>query len=189
MTQSSSTIGLFGTCGSSQWRDPFIDLYTKLGIPFFNPQVEDWKPELADIEAWHLVNDNIILFPVTDETYASASLAEIGFSIMSTLRWNANRFVVIYIAPKVDEAKLAHPDKDAIKNSNNARAIVKAHMKENPTANVMVVDNLEDMLRLSVLLHSACSMIEACNSENWKAKMDPDFWNRMISSHAELEHA
>lgn len=40
-------VGLFGTCGRSKWRNPFMEKYKELGIKFFNPQVDDWKPELA----------------------------------------------------------------------------------------------------------------------------------------------
>lgn len=60
------TIGLFGTCGGSKWRDQFMVKYDNLKINYFNPQVDDWNATFADIEADHLVNDEIILFPVTD---------------------------------------------------------------------------------------------------------------------------
>ena len=62
-------IGLFGTCGGSKWRDEFMAAYEERGINFFNPQVADWTPECAEIEADHLVNDDVILFPVTNETF------------------------------------------------------------------------------------------------------------------------
>lgn len=58
-------IGLFGTCGTSKWRSTFIDHYNDEGINFFNPQVNDWKPEDAIKEAKHLAEDTVILFPVT----------------------------------------------------------------------------------------------------------------------------
>lgn len=59
-------VGLFGTCGGSKWRNNFMLKYNEMGINYFNPQVDDWKPELAEIEAEHLVNDDIVLFPVTN---------------------------------------------------------------------------------------------------------------------------
>ena len=79
----STTIGLFGTCGKSTWRKPFIERFNALKIPYFNPQVENWTPECTDIEAEHLANDGVILFPITDETTATGSLAETGFSIVT----------------------------------------------------------------------------------------------------------
>lgn len=182
MKLNSKSIGLFGTCGNSKWRDEFIRMYEKLGVPYFNPQVADWKPELAQIEAWHLVNDNVILFPITDETYAVGSMAEVGFSVLSSLRWNTNRFVILFIAPAVDAAKIENPDPASIKNSNTARALLKAHLQQNATANVYVVDNLEDMLRLSVLLHGASNMLQHAKTDTWKQRMDPNFWNSVIAT-------
>lgn len=73
--------------------------FAEHGIPFFNPQVDNWTPELADVEAWHLANDRLVLFPVTGETFGFGSLAETGFSVQSALSVNANRFVLLYIAP------------------------------------------------------------------------------------------
>ncbi len=70
------TVGLFGTCGGSLWREPFEAKYNEQGIVFFNPQVDDWNPSMADIEAQHLAEDEIILFPITGETYGTGSLAE-----------------------------------------------------------------------------------------------------------------
>ena len=72
------TIGLFGTCGNSKWRDSFIKDYEKEGIDYYNPQVDNWKPEDAKVEAEHLANDKIILFPVTRETSGLGSLVTVG---------------------------------------------------------------------------------------------------------------
>jgi hypothetical protein len=156
---STTTIGLFGTCGSSKWRDNFVSLYTEFGVNYFNPLVEDWDPSLAEIEAYHLMNDEIILFPVTDETYGVGSLSEIGFSILTSLKRDVNKHVVIYIAPKVDESKLASVDKQALKDSNNARVLVAAHLRANPMANVHIVDSLAEMLNVSTMLYAALEMI------------------------------
>ena len=78
-------IGLFGTCGTSTFRkDLFIPKYESIGlkdgVDFFNPQVKNWSPNCAVLEAQHLAEDSIILFPITHETYGLGSLSEIGFS-------------------------------------------------------------------------------------------------------------
>ena len=151
-------IGLFGTCGGSKWREPFIATYESLGIEYFNPQKDDWKPEDAEIEAEHLVNDQVILFPVTNETYAIGSLAETGFSILSALRSNDQRYVVIYIDPKLDPA-LETADPIAAKESMRARALVAAHLKKLNHYNVFIVDSLEKMLTISKELYSAAQCV------------------------------
>ena len=40
-------IGLFGTCGNSNWRVPVIQKLNSLGIAVFNPVVPNWTPECA----------------------------------------------------------------------------------------------------------------------------------------------
>lgn len=144
----SPCIGLFGTCGNSQWRKEFIADYTRNGINFYNPQVTDWKPDDAAIEAEHLVNDEIILFPVTAETYGTGSLAETGFSILSAIRSNEDRYVIIYIDQNLD-AELVAADPIAAKESLRSRALVKAHLKKVKHKSVFVVDSLLDMKLLS----------------------------------------
>jgi hypothetical protein len=145
-------IGLFGTCGGSKWRDAFISHYDNLQINYYNPQVADWKPEDAVIEADHLINDDIILFPVTSETYGTGTLAEIGFSIIGVLRSAKNRFVVIYIDTKLSEALIAN-DTVAAKESMRSRALVLTHLKKVKHPNVFLVDSLDEMLELSIKLY------------------------------------
>jgi hypothetical protein len=150
------TIGLFGTCGDSEWRRPFMVHYNGYGIDYFNPKVKDWKPELAAVEAEHLRTDEIILFPVTDETYGSGSLAEVGFSILQAVTdLNEGRFVIVMISPEPCEALKA--DAVAFKESVRARTLVKAHLAANPHPNVYIVDTFEQMLALSVGLYRIAS--------------------------------
>ena len=156
------TVGLFGTCGTSTWRDNFIAEYTMACIPFFNPLVPDWNPSYADIEAQHLVEDEIILFPVTDETYGAGSLAEVGFSIAQAIRSNDERFVVIYVAPKVNEALEA--EIGLAKESNRARALTLAHLKKqkHKYPNVYIVDSLNKMLEVSIKLYESMVLLKEC---------------------------
>ncbi len=149
------TIGLFGTCGRSQWRKSFIEKYAKESIPFFNPQVEDWKPEDAQVEAEHLANDEVILFPITGETYATGSLAEVGFSILQAIRLDDRRDFVVMIDQKLDAAL---DDPVAMKESLRARALVTQHLKKLRLKNVYVVETLEQMLEASIHLFRAAQI-------------------------------
>ncbi len=153
-------IGLFGTCGGSSWRDSFIKQYKELDIEFYNPQVDDWKSELAEIEAEHLVNDDIILFPVTNETYGTGSLAETGFSIMQAINSNSNRSVVLMVDKDVkEELTIANPA--LAKESIRARALVRAHINKMSKSNVYIVNSLEEMLTVSIKLHKAHYHLES----------------------------
>jgi hypothetical protein len=136
-------IGLFGTCGNSKWRDKFISEFNISHITYFNPQIDNWTPECAEVEAEHLANDDIILFPITNETYATGSLAEVGFSILNAIRLDDRRdFVVMIDKNLVEELN----DPIARKESLRARALVKQHLKKLRLPNLYLVDSLDDML-------------------------------------------
>ena len=151
------TIGLFGTCGGSRWRDVFIKKYEEENILYFNPQVENWKEEDAIVEAEHLANDQIILFPITDETYATGSLSEVGFSILQAIRLDDRRDFVVMITQGLSEELT---DAVARKESLRARALVLQHLKKQRLKNVYVVSNLDDMLEVSLALHRAAVIRE-----------------------------
>lgn len=157
-------IGLFGTCGKSTWRNElFIPKYKELGLVdganFFNPQVSDWKPELAEIEAKHLAEDQIILFPVTKETYGTGSLAETGFSILQAFKFDDRREIILLIDPVPDPSlNVDDPDKKlskvAYQESARARALTLQHIKKLNWANVRLVDTMEEMLEWSIFLYN-----------------------------------
>lgn len=150
-------IGLFGTCGKSKWRDPFMGDYGKRDITFFNPQKEGWKPEDAVEEAAHLAEDAVILFPVTSESYATGSLAETGFSILNAIRLDDRRDFVIFIDQKLDDA-LMTGNPELAKESLRARALVKQHLKKLNLSNLYYVESLAAMHVLSVELYRIADM-------------------------------
>lgn len=140
--------------------------YKEQGINYFNPVKDDWKVEDAQIEAEHLANDQIICFPVTNETYSFGSLGEVGFSILQAIKLNDRREIIVMIDPDVelDYTKIETPDvplahiqrKDSIK----ARALVMAHLKKIDYPNVWIVKSLENMLKLSLHLHALAVLKE-----------------------------
>jgi hypothetical protein len=154
---------MFGTCGKTTWRkDLFIPAYEQMGLinhsDFFNPQVDNWKPELAQIEAEHLAEDSIILFPVTKETYGTGSLAETGFSILQAIKFDDRRDLVILIDETLDESLMA--DKVQAKESLRSRALVKQHIKKLAYTNLYVVDTLIEMRDLSISLYQSQKILK-----------------------------
>jgi hypothetical protein len=165
------TIGMFGTCGGSKWRDRFMKEYKSLGIPYFNPQKDNWKPEDAITEAEHLTHDRIILFPITNETYAFGSLGEVGFSILNAIKLNDNRDIIVMID---SEVKVKHENaciaelimfEAQEKDSLRARTLVKAHLRNINHPNVYMVDNLADMLWLSIDLFNLQKLRESARKK------------------------
>ncbi len=130
-----------------------MEKYDELGIEYFNPQVEDWDPSMAEVEADHLATDQIILFPITSETYASGSLSEIGISVMSAMKLDDRRDIVVLIDQELDGKLMA--DAVPAKESLRARALVKQHLLAQNLPNVYLVETLEDMLEVSLALYEA----------------------------------
>lgn len=173
------TVGLFGTCGSSVWRNPFMRLLDANGIAYFNPQLPEgtWTPEMADVEAWHLANDKLILFPVTDETFAFGSLAESGFSIQSALSLTLNRFVMLYIAPDVSDA-LKASDPAQADASRRARKLALSHLAKVSNPNVFVAKSLDDMLAKTLRLYAALEILDSVRDSgpDWRSTLSPKAW-------------
>lgn len=145
-------VGLFGTCGNSTWRQPFIDRYKALKIPFFNPQLPDgtWTPADSEKEVLHLANDDIIVFVITDETYAFVSLVEAGL-IIGRMQ-NSHRKLVIFIDQELDNS-LIEADVSLAKASILMREMLIKHLKTT-TDNVFVTKTLSATLEMSVLLYN-----------------------------------
>lgn len=160
-------VGLFGTCGDSNFRQElFIPEYEELGIPYFNPQVDDWKPELADIESDHLTHDVVQCWPVLGSTYGTGSLAEQGYSIASSLR--APTPLPKFIIPMIEmELSETLTDQVAGKESIRARKLVTTHLSNNASPNVFVVSSLEEMLETSITLYGAAkALVELAKAKN-----------------------
>lgn len=150
--QTKTTIGLFGTCGNSQWRKPFIELYDSLNINYFNPVKPNWNPSDAIEEAEHLANDEVVLFPITGETFGIGSLAETGFSVLQAIKLEDKRDFIIMIEPDlIDSVKEENPQ--LYKESVRARALIIQHLKKLRMSNVYIVDDLDDMLYASTVLY------------------------------------
>jgi hypothetical protein len=155
---SKTCIGLFGTCGGSRWREQFMDAYREVGIEFFNPQVDDWKPEDAIIEAEHLAEDMIILFPITGETTGLGSLSELGFSILNCLKPDDRRDIVVYISDTLEPSVIDSITPQHKKDSIRARALAKEHLKKLKINNLYIVDSFEEMFEVSVILWNSAMM-------------------------------
>lgn len=155
------TVGLFGTCGRSRWREPFIATFERAGIPFYNPQIapEAWTPDCIPEEHRHLVEDEIIVWPVTDETPGSGSLAEVGYSILEAVRSNRLRHVIVMID---DECRDPDATPAMLDDSKRARKLAKTRVAEEARTrhNVHLVEDLEDALALVLKLWPAVTMLD-----------------------------
>lgn len=70
-------IFLGGSCNPTTWRtDVAIPLLESAGVEYYNPQVEDWSPELVAIEATAKNEADVLLFVIDSQTRAIASMLE-----------------------------------------------------------------------------------------------------------------
>ncbi len=164
-------VGLFGTCGESTFRQElFIPEYERQGINYYNPQLAPgtWKPEMADIESDHLAHDVVQCWPVLGSTLGSGSLAETGYSIVSSLRAPTPlpKFVIPMIELDLDDS--VEPDNEvARKESLRARKLTATHLANNASPNVFVVSSLDEMLETSIALYGiAKNLIELTQTKN-----------------------
>lgn len=106
-------IGAFGSCGDprnpnyTSWRSEFLIPGLKkhgLGLEdVFNPEVEEWDPSLAALEARHLGRDTVIALPVTNQTPGAASIAEAGLAGLAGLLRGQKVDIHIQLTPESPE--------------------------------------------------------------------------------------
>jgi hypothetical protein len=159
---------LAGTCGGDSWRTPFEATLDRLGLSYFNPQVDHWQPWMSDRENLCMHHSPMVLFPVLRSTLGLGSLAEIGFSILSVLRSiqdGRHRDLIVHIDEVVDpDVTLKHTHSDGrtadvpagpavIAESLRARSLVLSKVKQETwRPGVHLVGSLDEMHALMVTL-------------------------------------
>lgn len=72
-----SAVFLGGSCGKTTWRKDFAEpAFDRAGIKYYNPQRDDWSPELVAIEAKVKEDCAILLFVIDDATRSLVSVLE-----------------------------------------------------------------------------------------------------------------
>ncbi len=139
------TVGLFGTCGDSTWRNAYITRFKSVGVPYFNPQFfnREYTKEDAQNEAEHLAFDRVILFPVLAITDGIVSLAEIG-QAEAEIMHSWNRHLIIYIEPKVNDS-FFDIKPELAKKSNQMRMLIREHLSHLKHPRIHVVESEEEM--------------------------------------------
>lgn len=144
------TIGLFGACGTTTWRNDILAEFKKLGDGFnyYNPQLPPgvrWTPSASVEEAKHLASDDVVIFSVTNETYGLRSLAEVGIIISQVIMAQKPRFAIIYVAPEVTTQLMVDDPRMAIE-SNKTRALLLSHLRQLKHDRVIVITSITDLI-------------------------------------------
>jgi hypothetical protein len=124
--------------------------YDSLGIEYFNPMVDDWHPGMVPLEAQHLAEDEIILFPILGWSYGQGSLSELGFGPLKAMRQNRTRSFVYFIETELHE-RLTDPER--CNDSLRARKLLLGHLKELDAPNIYVVNSLDQAMMTTISLY------------------------------------
>ncbi len=114
-----SHVFLGGSCNPTTWRmDVAIPALEAAGVSYYNPQVEDWTPELVEVEANAKAEAEVLLFVIDGETRAIASILE-ATEYMCTGR------KVVLVIEDITDGTMIEGDKVSgreLKDLNRARA-------------------------------------------------------------------
>lgn len=162
-------VGMFGVCATTTFRQTkFIPKFEEEQINWYNPQLGEgeWNRATSPIEeAKHLAADQIILFPITRDSYALGSLSESGFGIIQSISLNDRRHVVILIDKELDE-RLISENEQLANESLKCRALVYQHLRKLRLPNVYMVDTLDEMLDVAVLTYRTAEALAPLSEWN-----------------------
>lgn len=127
------TVGLFGTCENTNWREEFIKLLND-DIETFNPVANNWNEEAKRNEEYHKKNDDYILFVITPNMAGVYSIAEAVD--MSNKRPDRVLFLYTKVDYNIDKGVTKFTDKQI-----NSLEEVKKLIKNNGSK---VFDSLEE---------------------------------------------
>ncbi|GAB5358334.1 hypothetical protein AAMO2058_000448500 [Amorphochlora amoebiformis] len=116
----SKKVFLGGSCNPTTWRaDIVIPKLERHGIPYYNPQVDEWTPELVPIEAKAKDEAGLLFFVIDGATNAVASMMEVVEYASS------GRQIVCVIRDIEENSKLGKLiGKTTLKDLNRGRAYV-----------------------------------------------------------------
>lgn len=124
---------LGGSCNPTTWRkDAAIPAIEKAKVAFYNPQVDDWKPELVEVEARAKAESEVLLFVIDAQTRSIASILE------ATEYTVAGRLVLLVVDDIADGTAIEGQKVTGreLKDLNRARAYLRDLADRHPNATV-----------------------------------------------------
>ena len=111
---------LGGSCNPTTWRqDIAIPALEAAGITYYNPQVEDWTPELVEVEACAKRDATMLLFVIDAKTRAVASMNEVVEEICR------GREVALVVQEMEEGNELAEGSPNLLKDLNRGRVYLR----------------------------------------------------------------
>jgi len=118
-------IFLGGACNPTTWRkDIAMGFLSSEGVSFYNPQVDNWTPDLVEVEAKAKKNARILFFVVGPETRGIASMVEVAELVVTR---NARVVPVIIDVPS--DGSTGDFSSSEIKDLNRGRCYLRNECK------------------------------------------------------------
>jgi sodium-dependent dicarboxylate transporter 2/3/5 len=115
---------LGGSCNPTTWRtDIAIPMLEAANLTYYNPQVDAWHAELAEVERVHKKTSRFNLFVIDNQTRAIASIQEASLCI-----GRGDRVVVVIKYIPEDHPEMS---KNEIDDLNRGRLFLAAAAQEN----------------------------------------------------------
>jgi raw len=109
---------LGGSCNPTTWRhDIAIPMLDRAGVTYYNPQADNWSPELVDVETRAKDHADQLLFVIDSDTRAIASILEATEAICTDR-------AVSLVVKNVDPVRRPEFESEA-KDLNRARAYLR----------------------------------------------------------------
>lgn len=116
---------LGGSCNPTTWRTEIaLPMLDEAEISYYNPQVDDWSPELIDIERKAKAQACNYLFVIDGQTRAIASMIEAAGLITSMIP--EIMYLVVDDIPEGAEIDGALVSKRELQDLNRGRAYLRA---------------------------------------------------------------
>ena len=133
---------LGGSCNPTSWRkDVAIPALEANGIPFYNPQVEEWTPELVEVEAKAKKDALLLFFVVSQLTRSVASMIEACEEVCR------GREVVLVVHDMAPENQLAQGSEGLFEDLNRGRVYLRDVARR---YGVMCYDSVEDAINYTI---------------------------------------
>ncbi|KAI6647274.1 hypothetical protein LOD99_12271 [Oopsacas minuta] len=163
---------LAGSCNPTTWRkDTVIPYLEREDITYYNPQVDDWYPELIQVEESAKKNSFLKFVVFDSQTRALASLVETAF--MASIGWRL--VVVLHYLSESDEVKIAGETltKQEVKDLNRGRSFLCDILEK---SGIPVFDNLEEALKLTSDLVQGRDSYERILAQNTRTDYQYGNW-------------
>jgi len=161
---SAKQVFLGGSCNPTTWRkDVAIPRLNQAGISFYDPQVENWTPDLIEVEAKAKSEALCLFFVIDADTRATSSVLE-------TVEYICSGRVVVLAIKEIPNGKTIEGHRITgreLKDLNRGRRYLKDVAERH---GVPVFDGVQDAVEFIVAQYNDASMERASSAENVAGK-------------------